>query len=31
MKNLWDEERQKFIPHIYLEKGSPFPSPFDEN
>jgi hypothetical protein len=30
-KNLWDEERRKFIPHIYLEKGSPFPADFDEN
>ncbi|MCK3683606.1 amylo-alpha-1,6-glucosidase [Maribellus sp. YY47] len=30
-KHLWDEEHQKFIPHIYLEKGSPFPDDFDEN
>jgi glycogen debranching enzyme len=30
-KYLWDEKNQKFIPHIYLEKGSPFPSDFDEN
>ncbi|MDO9254012.1 MAG: hypothetical protein Q7U54_00765 [Bacteroidales bacterium] len=30
-KHLWDSTRQKFIPHIYLEKGSPFPSDFDEN
>jgi len=30
-KYLWDEENQKFIPHIYLEKGSPFPDDFDEN
>ena len=30
-KNLWDEKNQKFIPHIYLEKGSPFPADFDEN
>ena len=30
-KHLWDEQRQKFIPHIYLEKGSPFPADFDEN
>ena len=22
---------EKFIPHIYLEKGSPFPADFDEN
>lgn len=29
-KHLWDEERQKFIPHIYLN-GSPFPDNFDEN
>jgi glycogen debranching enzyme len=30
-KHLWDSTRQKFIPHIYLEKGSPFPADFDEN
>lgn len=30
MKYLWDEQRQKFIPHIYLDK-SPFPDTFDEN
>lgn len=30
-KHLWDEQNQKFIPHIYLEKGSPFPVDFDEN
>ena len=30
-KHLWDAKNQKFIPHIYLEKGSPFPSGFDEN
>lgn len=30
-KHLWDEQNQKFIPHIYLEKGSPFPANFDEN
>lgn len=29
-KYLWDSEKQKFIPHIYLEKGSPFPPDFDE-
>jgi hypothetical protein len=29
-KYLWDEKRQKFIPHIYLA-GSPFPQDFDEN
>ncbi len=28
--HLWDEERQKFIPHIYLN-GSPFPEDFDED
>ena len=26
---LWDEERGKYVPHIYLE-GSPFPADFDE-
>jgi GH15 family glucan-1,4-alpha-glucosidase len=30
-KHLWDEKNRKFIPHIYLEKGSPFPPDFDEN
>jgi len=30
-KHLWDSKNQKFIPHIYLEKGSPFPSDFNEN
>lgn len=30
-KHLWDEKMKKFIPHIYLEKGSPFPADFDEN
>ncbi len=29
-KYLWDDQLQKFIPHIYLE-GSPFPDDFDEN
>lgn len=29
-KHLWDSERKKFIPHIYL-KDSPFPANFDEN
>jgi glycogen debranching enzyme len=29
-KHLWDEENQKFIPHVYLD-GSPFPDDFDEN
>lgn len=30
MKYLWDNEHQKFIPHVYLD-GSPFPADFDEN
>jgi len=30
-KYLWDNETKKFIPHIYLEKGSPFPADFNEN
>jgi hypothetical protein len=29
-KYLWDDSKQKFIPHIYLN-GSPFPDGFDEN
>jgi glycogen debranching enzyme len=29
-KHLWDEENQKFIPHLYLE-DSPFPDDFNEN
>jgi len=28
---LWDNQHKKFIPHLYLEKGSPFPAHFDEN
>jgi cellobiose phosphorylase len=28
-KHLWDEARQKFVPHVYLD-GSPFPKDFDE-
>ena len=28
-KHLWDEARQKFVPHVYLA-GSPFPKEFDE-
>lgn len=28
---LWDNDNQKFIPHIYLERGSPFPDDFIEN
>lgn len=27
--HLWDAERGKFIPHVYLD-GSPFPADFDE-
>jgi hypothetical protein len=30
MKQLWDEQNQKFIPHVYLN-GSPFPDTFNEN
>ena len=30
MKYLWDEQNQKFIPHVYLD-GSPFPEDFNEN
>lgn len=30
MKYLWDEQNQKFVPHVYLD-GSPFPTDFDEN
>lgn len=29
-KHLWDEKKQKFIPHIYLD-GSPFPEDFNES
>lgn len=29
-KHLWDVEKQKFIPHIYLDK-SPIPAGFDES
>jgi hypothetical protein len=29
-KHLWDSEKMKFIPHIYID-GSPFPDDFDEN
>ena len=29
-KYLWDENNNKFIPHIYI-KGSPFPESFNEN
>ena len=30
MKVLWDEKKQKFIPHVYLDK-SPYPDDFNEN
>ena len=30
MKYLWDEQHEKFIPHVYLE-DSPFPADFEEN
>ena len=30
MITLWDEDIQKFIPHVYLEKSS-YPPDFDEN
>ena len=29
-KHLWDANRKKFIPHVYLA-GPPFPADFDEN
>lgn len=29
-KHLWDLDKQKFIPHVYLD-GSPFPKDFNEN
>jgi hypothetical protein len=29
-EHLWDSQRRKFIPHIYLA-GSPFPNDFDES
>lgn len=29
-KHLWDAEKNKFIPHLYVE-DSPFPKKFDEN
>jgi hypothetical protein len=29
-RHLWDKDRGKFIPHVYLA-GSPFPADFDEN
>ncbi len=30
MDVLWDDENQKFIPHVYLDK-SPYPDDFNEN
>lgn len=30
MKYLWDNENNKFIPHVYLD-GSPYPDDFNEN
>ncbi|MFD1768819.1 hypothetical protein [Sphingobacterium suaedae] len=30
-KHLWDAHRKKYKPHIYLDKGSPFPNTFDED
>ena len=30
-KHLWDAERQKYRPHVYLDKGSPFPPDYDES
>jgi hypothetical protein len=30
MEVLWDDENQKFIPHVYFDK-SPYPDNFDEN
>ncbi len=29
--HLWDKKRKKYIPHLYLEDGSPFPKEFDES
>ena len=29
-RHLWDDQHQKFIPHLYLD-GSPLPDGFDEN
>jgi len=29
-EHLWDDDAQKFIPHVFLEEGSPFPEDFDE-
>jgi hypothetical protein len=30
-KHLWDVAKAKFRPHVYLERGSPFPEDFDED
>jgi len=30
-KHLWDAKRTKFRPHVYLDRGSPFPAGFDED
>jgi hypothetical protein len=30
MKTLWDNENEKFIPHVYLDR-SPYPKDFNEN
>lgn len=30
-KHLWDAKHSKFRPHLYLEKGSPFPADFNED
>ena len=30
MKYLWDQQNQKFIPHLYLD-GSPYPDDFNED
>jgi len=29
-EHLWDDAAQKFIPHVFLEEGSPFPEDFNE-
>lgn len=29
-RHLWDARRAKFRPHVYLDRGSPFPAGFDE-
>ncbi|MEI7831213.1 MAG: hypothetical protein WCI31_15650, partial [Prolixibacteraceae bacterium] len=30
-KCLWDNKNKKYKPHVYLERGSPFPADFNEN